>query len=340
MATGERHAQRSRRLFGRAARLAGLSASLALLAASSAAGSVLYYQSGGAIDRLDLSASHSPSQIIGARAIGDGVSAMTVSGPYLYWSDFDGLDRSSIWRARLDGSDTRALIHMRSSGPHGPVIAGGHIYWSETNAIARANLDGSHVQRAFKRLALQSSGEATDGLATDGRYIYFSRCQDAAIGRVALNGSEANPDFIALARRQCPQGIALAGGQIYWANLGLEGPGTIGRTSLAAGGEAKDAWLEDALHPRRRPVVARRRRRPAVLQLGRHPRIRPHLHRIGRPRRIAARLRPALSGRARWDGDRGRALKRLSGVSRRWPQDARAQSSPPWRPPRPRSRSA
>ena len=242
MATDTRRAQRWRRLFGRAGSLVGLSASLALLAASSAAGSVLYYQSGSSIDRLDLSGSHHPSQIVGARAVGEGLSAMTVSGPYLYWSEVDGINRSSIWRARLDGSGARALIHMPSSGPHGPVIAGGHIYWSETHAIARANLNGSHVRRAFKRLPLQSSGEATDGLATDGRYIYFSRCQDATIGRVALDGSEADPDFITLAHGQCPQGIAVAGGQIYWTNLGLEAPGTIGRASLG-GGEAKDRWL-------------------------------------------------------------------------------------------------
>jgi hypothetical protein len=242
VATDRRRTQRWRRLLGRAGSLAGLSASLALVAASSAAGSVLYYQSGGAIDRLDLSGSHRPSQIVGARAVGDGVSAMTVSGRYLYWSEFDGIDRSSIWRAGLDGSGARALIHMPSSGPHGPVIAGGHIYWSEIHAIARANLNGSHVQRTFKRLPLQSSGEATDGLATDGRYIYFSRCQDAAIGRVALDGSEASPDFISLPRGQCPQGIAVVGGQIYWTNLGLEAPGTIGRTNLD-GGEAKDGWL-------------------------------------------------------------------------------------------------
>ncbi|MGA2165127.1 MAG: hypothetical protein ABSH36_11745 [Solirubrobacteraceae bacterium] len=243
MPTGERYAQRWRRLFGRASCLAGLSASLALLAASSATGSTLYYQSGGAIDRLDLSGAQRPHQIAGSRAVGDGVSAMAVSGPYLYWSDFNGLDHSSIWRARLDGGGARALIHVPSSGPHGPVIAGGHIYWSETNAIARANLNGSHAQRTFKRLPLQSSGEATNGLATDGRYIYFSRCQDAEIGRIALNGSEANPHFIALARGQCPQGIAVAGGRIYWTNLGLEGPGTIGRASLAGGGEATDGWL-------------------------------------------------------------------------------------------------
>jgi hypothetical protein len=242
VATDKRRGQQWRRLIGRAGGLVGLSASLALVAASSAAGSVLYYQSGDSIDRLDLSDSHRPSQIVGSRAVGDGVSAMTLSGPYLYWSEFDGVNRSSIWRARLDGSGARALIHMPSSGPHGPVIAGGHIYWSETNAIARANLNGSHVQRAFKRLPLQSSGEATNGLATDGRYIYFSRCQEATIGRVALNGSEANPDFIALTHGQCPQGIAVAGGQIYWTNLGLEGPGTIGRTNLD-GSEAKDGWL-------------------------------------------------------------------------------------------------
>jgi hypothetical protein len=240
--TGKRHTRRWKRLFGRAVNLAGLSASLALVAASSAGGSVLYYQKGGSIDRLDLNASHHPRQIVGSRAIGDGVSAMTVSGPYLYWSEFDGLNRGSIWRARLDGGNAGALIHMPSSGPHGPVIAGGHIYWSETNAIARANLDGSHVQRAFKRLPLQSSGEATNGLATDGRYIYFSRCQAATIGRVALNGREANPDFIALARGQCPQDIAVVGGRIYWTNLGLEGPGTIGRARLD-GSEAKDGWL-------------------------------------------------------------------------------------------------
>jgi hypothetical protein len=241
--TDERRAQRWRELFGSVASLVGLSASVALLAASSAAGSVLYYESGGSIDRLDLGGSHRPSQVVGPHAVGEGVFAIAVSGPNLYWSVVDGLNRSAIWRASLDGRGARVLIRMPSSGPHGPVIAGGHIFWSETNAIARANLDGSHVQRDFVRLALQSSGEAADGLATDGRYIYFSRCQDGTIGRVALDGSEANPDFIVLARGQCPQGIAVAGGQIYWTSLGLERPGMIGRASLDGSEEAREDWL-------------------------------------------------------------------------------------------------
>lgn len=177
-----------RRLFVRAGCLVGLAACVGLLATSSAAGSVLYYESGGSIDRLDLGGSHQPSEVVGPRDVGEGVFTIAVGGPYLYWSVVDGLDRSAIWRASLEGRGARVLIHMPSSGPHAPVIAGGHIYWSETDAIARANLDGSNVQRDFTRLPLQSSGEAVDGIATDGRYIYFSRCQDGTIGRVALDG--------------------------------------------------------------------------------------------------------------------------------------------------------
>jgi hypothetical protein len=238
-----------RRLFVRAWCLVGLAACVGLLATSSAAGSVLYYESGLSIDRLDLGGSHQPGEVVGPSDVGEGVFTIAVGGRYLYWSVVDGLDRSAIWRASLDGRGARVLIHMPSSGPHGPVIAGGHIYWSETDAIARANLDGSNVQRDFTRLPLQSSGEAVDGIATDGRYIYFSRCQDGAIGRVALDGSEANPDFIVLTRGQCPQGIAVAGGRIYWTSLGLGGPGMIGRASLDGSEEARDDWLRMPSRP-------------------------------------------------------------------------------------------
>lgn len=227
---------------GCVARATGLTACLTLLAASTAAGSVLYFQNGRSIDRLNLSGRHRRSQIAGSRATGEGVFGMTIDGEHLYWSEVDGLDRSSIWSARLDGTDARVLVHMPSSGPHGPVIAGGQLYWTETGSIARANLDGSHVQRNFVPLPLQSSGEAADGLATDGHYIYFSRCQEHAIGRVALDGSEANPDFIVLADGLCPQAIAVAAGRIFWSSLGIGGPGLIGRSNL--NGSEEDAnWL-------------------------------------------------------------------------------------------------
>jgi hypothetical protein len=233
---------RRRRLLGGVLSVLVLSISPALVAAQAAVGSVLYFQSGRSIDRLDLDGAHGVSHVIGPRATGEGVVAIAVAGPYLYWSDVDGLDRSSIWRARLDGADARALIQMPSTGPHGPVIAGGHLYWSETGSIARANLDGSHVQRDFVRLPLQDSGEAVDGLAADSQHIYFSRCQDNAIGSVALDGSEANADRFVLAGAQCPQAIAVAGGQLFWASLGLEGPGMVGQVNLNGGEESND-WL-------------------------------------------------------------------------------------------------
>lgn len=143
---------------------------------------------------------------------------IAVDGPYLYWSEVDGLNRSSIWRARLDGADARVLLRMPSSG------------------------HGSDIQRDFVPLPLQDSGEAAEGLATDGQYLYFSRCQENAIGRVAVNGNESNPNFIVLAGGRCPQGIVVAGTRIFWTSLGLEGPGVIGESNLD-GSDQNDSWL-------------------------------------------------------------------------------------------------
>jgi hypothetical protein len=78
-----------------------------------------------------------------------------------------------------------------------------------------------------------------DGLATDGTHLFFSRCLDNTIGRVNLDGSHVDQQFLVLAHKSCPQGLAVAGNHLYWTELAI---GTIGRATLGGAG-ANRRWL-------------------------------------------------------------------------------------------------
>jgi virginiamycin B lyase len=230
--------------------LALLTVSFAMLPAAAAVArpaGALYYETetrAGAlvIERLDLSAPHTKTQIVqvGTATENLTVFGIAVAGPYVFWSYEAGLhSRGGVMRASLAGGQIRRLAG-NVAAPASLIAVNGFVYWADQNAIGRVAYDGSHLRRHFIVLPQEAGGGVADGLASDGAHLYFSRCQDAAIGRADLDGRHVVPGFISIGpHKRCPQGIAVAGDHIYWTQLGS---GTIGRATLDGRG-ANSMWL-------------------------------------------------------------------------------------------------
>ena len=134
------------------------------------------------------------------------------------------------------GNPTRSKPVVRLPRPmsvSGIVVRGSWIYWAvldRDGAIMRASLSGGRVQRVVGHLKYAS------GLVTDGRFLYWLDLN--AIGRVALDGSQANRRFIRPPREPnggVGEGLATDGRYLY---VGSCDRGRIGR--VATGGSAAD----------------------------------------------------------------------------------------------------
>jgi hypothetical protein len=118
------------------------------------------------------------------------------------------------------------------------VAAGGYVYWPDEDGIGRVAVDGSHLNRDYIPLPPEDGGGVADGLAIEGNYLFFSRCQDATVGRVDLDGTDIEQDLVSMSWPNCPQALAASQGRVYWAELGDFGerPGRIGSARLDGGG--------------------------------------------------------------------------------------------------------
>jgi hypothetical protein len=127
-------------------------------------------------------------------------------------------------------------------------------------AIARANLDGSEVLSSFAPHADASA------IAIDGEHVYWADPGsggpgEGRIGRVDLNGENAEPDFITGGYN--PQGVVVAAGHIYWTNAGEDEnhnpenqfnteDGSIGRATLngpSGASEINQDFIQNASYP-------------------------------------------------------------------------------------------
>lgn len=98
--------------------------------------------------------------------------------------------------------------------------AGAYLFWTspETGAIGRADTDGSGERTILRAEKLDS------GIAVGSHHIYWS--WSGGIGRANLDGTEADPSFIALP--EGVTGVAVTAEHIYWGGPG----GKIGRAAL------------------------------------------------------------------------------------------------------------
>lgn len=180
----------------------------------------------GAIGRAKLDGSGVVQRFIAAPE----PTGVAVDGSHVYW----GSDQS-IWRANLNGSGASTLIGEAS--PLGIAVGAQHLYWIADpgqkfpSDVARANLDGSDVEPEL--ISLINGEEDTAGVAVAGAHVYWSGRD--AIGRARLDGSNADPNFIAAPDLHL--GLAVDGEHLYWSNYHR---GTIGRANLDGSGVDPD----------------------------------------------------------------------------------------------------
>jgi virginiamycin B lyase len=170
---------------------------------------------------------------------------LAIDGSHIYWAN--NVSGGSIGRANLDGSGANSFFATGASFPTGVAVDGAHIYWANYNprAIGRANLDGSAATASFIPVSTPSQ---LGGVTVNATHIYWSDLGPgvgnmAPIGRANLDGTDPNPNFITGATN--PDGLAVDGSHIYWAN---SGSGTIGRATLDGTG-VNQSFITGAASP-------------------------------------------------------------------------------------------
>jgi len=119
-----------------------------------------------------------------------------------------------------------------------PGRADAALYWSSGSGLARANMDGSEFDGQFVPAASTGpfvSYAGCQGVAVDSSHVYWAEPSRRSIGRVDLDGSGVEYDFLAGLENPC--GIAVDGTSIYWAE---EEGGQIGRADLDGGAVDRD----------------------------------------------------------------------------------------------------
>lgn len=144
--------------------------------------------------------------------------AVAIDSTYVYWTTSDG----RIGRAKLDGSEQNPnFITGLGGNLLGLAVDSAHIYWSSVTSIGRANLDGSGVEPSFRPVS------RAVGLAVDGAHIYFGENGFGHVGRVRLDGSYYEPDWIEAPGDPCS--VAVDSNHVYWADAAGN---RIGRADL------------------------------------------------------------------------------------------------------------
>ncbi len=140
----------------------------------------------------------------------------------------------------LELAGTRCLVAILQAQPHGHAASAmrrlarrpGHVYWGTTGfaSIGRADADGSHVNPLF----VSPVPIAAYGMAVDDDYIYWSNrgssVTPAYIGRVRVDGSALDPNFITLGLGHDIFDLAVDAQHIYWTDAAQ--PQSIGRANL------------------------------------------------------------------------------------------------------------
>jgi hypothetical protein len=192
----------------------------------------LYYVAGGYIMRVPVSGGAAKRVV----RVGDvSVSGIAIADNELFWVTLTGAN-DAISYVRLKGAPHAHMLVGGLDFPVGLVAADGWLYWADENAIGRVRPNGTKLSREFIKLPQQSGGGVADGLATDGHHLFFSRCVAGEIGRVNFGGGGLA--FIKLPQGSCPQGLAVGGDDLYWAEIG----GHVGRATLQ-GMHIVSKWL-------------------------------------------------------------------------------------------------
>jgi hypothetical protein len=185
-----------------------------------------------------------------AVATPDGSRALFVSSEKLTEDANTGPEppASAISRAGVDGSMVEPKFLAEKGA--GIAVAGEYLYWADplSGFLGRAKLNGAGADPEF----IQIAGHPR-WVAVGGEYLYWSEqgegeekgeglTDEGSIGRVRLDGSEP-PEAGIVSGLTDPQGVAVDGEHLYWANhFESASKGYIGRASPDGSG-ANSKWL-------------------------------------------------------------------------------------------------
>ncbi|MYF93031.1 MAG: DUF5050 domain-containing protein [Gemmatimonadetes bacterium] len=185
------------------------------------AGGKMYWTSSNqpyGIQRADLDGSNVENVITGPELIGDPTEiALDAAGGKLYWTNPDSdTNRSTIYRANLDGSDVETLMEREGIIDFALDLDQGRLYWTGARGtIQRASLDGTNVEDLFAPKVRWPYGMALD---VGREKMYWSDPIVGSILRADLDGSGIE---VLVSKLDEPRGIALiAESKIYWADSG------------------------------------------------------------------------------------------------------------------------
>ncbi len=146
--------------------------------------------------------------------------ALDVLEGKIYWSD---QDTRWIWRANLDGSETKAVVTSRLIRPVAIALdlTRGQIYWTDagSNKIQRANLDGSRVETLVSIGLHSPEGLALD---VDAGKVYWSDYGTNKIQRANLDGSHVEDLVTTGLKIPGELALDLGAGRIYWTDYGTD----------------------------------------------------------------------------------------------------------------------
>jgi hypothetical protein len=176
---------------------------------------------------------------------------VAVDAGHVYWTNTGPLEQfgepengcGTIGRATIDpltgeveGEPDPEWI-TGASNPEGVAVDSSHVYWANaaaeigTASIGRASIGGGGVDQSF----FDAGNERPRGVALDANYLYFSTDEigssSSYVNRITFEGE---PDGRLVLRENGRsvgvRGIALSGGDIYWAQENEE---AIGRAPLS-----------------------------------------------------------------------------------------------------------
>ena len=162
---------------------------------------------------------------------------------YMYFSVFK-TNSHDIGRVDLDGNnlDESFIVTNKAGWNDGQIsVQGDYIYWANNLEIFRS-VKGSPVLPEL----IYTSTSPISSVATDANYIYWSDVLNEKIGRVLLDGTSANPNFILGTSpdntNNDTYGLFASNEYIYWANYDSD---TIGRADIN-GTNINDSFVSTA----------------------------------------------------------------------------------------------